>query len=374
VSKQTASTLEGRANLARPSLRLLCAAAALSAVLLAPATAHAEKLEALVLTETNPKSSASQPAGSLTPSIIGRGDSVITTGINPGKGKGFPIARALDPENEVAIYTNSTCTGSPTATGDLGELEGTGIQVEVTPDSTTTFYATESDASHLLETSDCSTPGRTYWQSSTAGTPPAEPPAAEPPASNSPPENRPPATAPLPPRLRTSPSGSANDNSPRIIGAAPGADSVKIFTNSSCSGAPEVKVSGGELVAGIELRVPDNSVTDFAGISIANGKQSVCSPPATYIEDSTPPRTRITMGPGTKTRHRKVIFRFADIGGDPIGTSFTCKVDHHQWKPCHSPFKLRHLGYSRHVLRVRGTDVIGNAEAKAAKRSFKVIH
>ena len=80
------------------------------------------------------------------------------------------------------------------------------------------------------------------------------------------------------------------------------------------------------------------------------------------------------MGPGAKTRHRKVVFRFADTTGDPRGASFTCKVDRRQWKPCRSPLKLRRLSYSRHTLRVRATDPIGNAEAKAAKRSFKVIH
>jgi hypothetical protein len=360
---------------ARLSLRLPWIAAALSVAMLAPAAAHAEKLETLALTETNPKSSALQPAGSLTPSIIGRGDSVITTVVNPGGGKGFPITRALDPKNEVAIYTNEACTGAPVATGNLGELEAVGgIQVEVAPDSITTFYATESDPSHLLETSDCSTPGLTYWHSSTAVTPPTEPPATDPSSSDPPPAENRSANAPLPPRLRTAPSGSANDNSPRVFGSAPGADSVKLFTNSSCSGAPAVKVFVDEFAAGVELRVADNSVTDFAGISIANGKQSVCSPPATYIEDSTPPRTRITMGPGAKTRHRKVVFRFADVGGDPIGTSFLCKVDRGKWKSCHSPFKLRHLSYHRHILRVRGTDVIGNSEAKAAKRGFKVIH
>ncbi len=343
--------------------------------MLAPVAAQAEKLEALVLNETNPKSSESQPAGSLTPLVIGHGDGVITTGIGPGGRRGFPVTAVLDPSNEVDIYTDSSCTGEPVAEGNIGELEGSGIQVKVAPDSATTFYATESDPSSVLETSKCSTPGLTYWHSSTAVTPPSEPPpGTEPPPSNPPPVSERPATAPLAPRLRTVPSGRANDNSPQIIGSAPGADAVRLFTNSSCSGAPAVKVSAGELAAGVELRVPDNSVTDFAGISIANGKQSFCSPPATYIEDSSPPRTRITMGPGVKTRHRKVVFRFTDTEPDPVGTSFVCRVDHGKWKPCHSPFKLRHLSFHRHTLRVRGTDPIGNVEAKAAKRSFKVIH
>jgi hypothetical protein len=148
---------------------------------------------------------------------------------------------------------------------------------------------------------------------------------------------------------------------------------VKIFANASCSGLPLANVSADELGSGITMHVSDNSVTDFAGVSVANGKQSFCSPPATYIEDSSPPRTRITMGPGAKTRRHKAVFRFADTGEDPLATSFQCRVNHKKWKPCHSPFKLRHLHFHRYTLRVRGTDQIGNAESKPAKRSFKVI-
>jgi hypothetical protein len=347
--------------------------------MMAPA-AHAEQPEPIALTETNPLSSAAQPAASTTPLIIGRGDGAIIT-VTPFGGRSrSPIASAVNPDNEVDIYANGTCAGEPEASGIVDELEGTGIQVEVAADSNTIFSAVQIDPADPTHPSICSKP-ITYWNSSTASEPPVEePPASEPPPTKPPVSTPPPAekplaaTAPLAPRLRTVPSGPANDNTPQVFGTAAGADSVKIFANSSCSGTPLAKVSPAELSAGVELRVADNSATDFTGVATANGKQSFCSPPATYIEDSTPPRTRITMGPGAKTRHRKVIFRFADAGGDPLGASFACRVDRHKWKACHSPFKLRNLSYSRHVLRVRGTDPIGNAEAKAAKRSFKVIH
>jgi hypothetical protein len=358
-------------------MRLLSLLVALSASALVPASAQAEKLETLVLTETSPKTTSSQPAGSTTPKVIGRGDGVITTGIGFGPRRSSPIAGALNPNNEVAIYTTADCSGAPTAIGTLGQLEGAGIQVEVVADSTTTFYATESDPGHVLEVSDCSSPGLTYWHSSSA---PSEPPPSgeEPPSTPSPQSggsgDSPSPNAPVAPRLRVIPTGPANDNTPKLIGSSPGAESVKLFANSSCSGTPIAKASPAELAFGVELRVADNSATDFAGIAVTNGKQSFCSPPATYIEDSTPPRTRITMGPGAKTRQRKVVFRFTDANGDPVGTSFVCKVDHGRWKPCSSPLKLRRLSYRRHTLRVRGTDAIGNAEAKAAKRSFKVIH
>jgi hypothetical protein len=362
------------------------AVAVLLGCLAASPVANAEQPEPVALTETNPLSSQAQPAASTEPFIIGRGDGAIATVVNPFGGRtSSPIASDVNPDNLVDIYDNGNCTGSPVASGIVDELEGGGIQVEVEADSNTTFSAVQIDPLDPGSPSICSKP-MTYWASSDASEPPSEePPAKEPPTgeppSKEPPTSKPPApadrpavVAPLAPRLKTAPAGPANDNTPRVIGSASGADSVKLFSNSSCAGAPVATVSPSQLASGVELHVADNSTTDFSGTAVANGKQSFCSPPATYIEDSTPPRTRITMGPGAKTRHRKVVFRFADTGGDPLGTSFACKVDRGKWKSCRSPFKLRHLGYSRHVIQVRGTDVIGNAEAKAAKRSFKVIH
>lgn len=380
--KPSAIAVEGRAKLARPSLRLLFVAGALLLLGVAAPSARAEQPEPIALTATDPGSSEAHPAASTTPFIIGRGDGSIISAVPFGIDAGSPITSDVNPNNEVDIYANATCAGgTPVASGIVDELEGDGIPVEVVADSTTTFSAVQIDPTDPGHPSVCSKP-IVYWQSSTGSEPPeeeppvSEPPPAETPAPKPPAINDRPATVVTPsvPSFRTAPSGPANDNTPRLLGSAAGADSVKIFTNSGCSGAPVAKVSPGELSAGVDLHVLDNSVTDFTGISTAGDKQSACSPPATYIEDSTPPRTRITMGPGAKTRHRKVTFRFADSGGDPIGTSFACKIDHQKWRSCRSPFKLRHLSYKRHVLRVRGADPIGNVEAKAAKRSFKVVH
>ena len=364
---------------ARSSLRSsLLVGATLLTLGFATSPAQAEQPEPVALTGTNPISSQAKPAASVTPLIEGRGDGAIISVVKPiGLSTRSPIASAgTAPSNEVNLYANATCTGSPVKNGLVEELEGEGIRVEVAPESSTTFSAIQIDPTDPTHPSVCSKP-ITYWNGSSASEPPKEePPATEPPATKPPTADERPTTptaAPLPPRLHTLPSSRANDNTPELIGSASGADTVKIFTNSSCSGAPSDTVSVKELSAGVEAHVPDNSTTDFAGISVANGKQSFCSPPATYIEDSTPPHIRITMGPGAKTRRHKAVFRFADTSGDPAGAQFKCRVDHGKWKPCHSPLKLRHLGFHRYTLRVRGTDAIGNAETRPAKRSFEVI-
>jgi hypothetical protein len=351
------------------------------AVLMLPAAGAQAIPPKPALTETNPASSKEAPAKSLEPFLIGKGEPGAETQVvhRPALLAGGPgTFFTQHPEYKIEIFAETACQGPVVATGTAEELEDTGIAAPAGADAVTEFSARQVDPGAPSEPSKCSL-GRKYWE----GNPPPESEEPEggpggggpsPPSPESPQAGSGGSERPVPPRLRAVPAGRANDNTPLITGSASNVDSVKLYANSSCSGPALVNVSPGEFAAGVPLRVADNSVTDFTGVAVNNGKQSFCSPPATYIEDSTAPRTRITMGPGAKTRRHKAVFRFADTSGDPAGTSFLCKVDKRKWKPCHSPFKLRHLGFRSYVLRVRGTDAIGNAETKPAKRSFKVVH
>lgn len=373
MPKPAITISERRANTARLS-SLLLALFALVACTTNVTAADAEPPKELKLSETNPRSSAAEPVNLTTPRVRGSDEEVGKSVVRFGFTR--PISAASNPTNIVNIFTDPGCKATPVATGTYKELNGEGIQVEVAPNSETTFYANQADAGEPGNPSPCTEKGVTYYESSTGAVPPGEsPPANE---GNPPADERPAAggspNAPAPPRLRTVPGGRANDNAPSVFGSAPGASQVKIFNNSGCTGTPIASVSPAGLSAGVAVRVPDNSVTDFAAISSANGKQSFCSTPATYIEDSTPPRVRITMGPGIKTRRHKAVFRFATIDEEPTGTSFRCRVNHGQWKACHSPFKLRHLRFRRYVLSVSAADDVGNADPKPVKRSFKVIH
>jgi hypothetical protein len=370
---------EGRASLARPSPRSLLAIAAFLVPVLAAPIAHAEKPRQVVLTDTNPTSKESSRANSTTPRIFGDGDGPITSVIRFGAG-GVPIKADVNPSNAVAIYTDSSCTGSAVATGTLGQLENLGIEVKVSADSTTTFYATQTDSAEPSSPSDCSL-GLTYWESSTVVTPPSEPPPGggepSPGGGKSPLGGEPPtsgnSSAPSAPHLRMSPGGRANDNAPLVTGSAPGATTVKVFNNANCNGTPVAKGSADQLAAGLAVQVADNTTTSFSAISAAGGPPSPCSSPVTYTEDSTAPLTQITMGPGVKTRKRKAVFRFTDASDDPPGTTFLCKVDRHKWAQCSSPLKVRRLGFRRHTVRVKAIDSAGNAEATGAKRRFKVV-
>lgn len=84
------------------------------------------------------------------------------------------------------------------------------------------------------------------------------------------------------------------------------------------------------------------------------------------------PETLITFGPASKTKKRKVAFRFSDGTGQP-GTSFSCKVDRQRWKACSSPTRVAKLALGRHVFAVKSVNAVGTWDSQPAKRAFKVV-
>ena len=270
-------------------------------------------------------------------------------------------------ESVVSIYTTSDCSGSPLATGTASEFAAGGIQVSVPDNSTTAFYAGVTLAGIP---SQCSTSSIEYQE---VTPPPSEPepkPKPEPEL-----EGVAGPGGPLAPHLRTVPGVRSNDSTPLVTGTAPGAVSVRIYANASCSGTPVAKGSAAQFTAsGLQVAVTENTATSFYAVSVgSNDVRSDCSAPVVYFEDSMLPHTRITMGPGTKTRKRSPVFRFADVSGDPAGTSFLCKVNRGKWTPCSAPFHMRHLHFKSYVLWVKGFDTAGNEEKVGAKWHFKVV-
>ena len=272
------------------------------------------------------------------------------------------------PEYEIELFAEPSCKG-PSASGTASELESPGIRMAVAENSVTEFSARQVDPA-TSEASECSEP-LTYWE----GSPPAEEerPGGEGPGGVEPP---PPGSAAPPPapHLRTVPGGRANDSTPLVTGTAPEAATVKIFENAGCGGAPVAKGSAAQFAAGLQVQVAENRATSFYGVSVgAGGGQSTCSAPVVYVEDSTPPHTRITMGPGAKTRRSTVVFRFTDTTGDEPGTVFFCRIDHSRWRTCHTPFRAKRLSRRRHVFQVTAVDPYGNREATPVRQRFKVI-
>jgi hypothetical protein len=278
----------------------------------------------------------------------------------------FPyLIGSADPEATISIYVGSGCSGSPVASGSGAAFATPGIQVSVADNSETSFYAKATIAGF---TSACSASPIAYHE--------VTPPPTEASGGGGSPGSggvAPPATPPPVPHLRTVPGGTGNDTTPTLTGSAPGAAAVKVFAGAAC-GAFLAKVPVSAFAGGVELQVAENTAAVFSAISVSiSGRESDCSDPVTYLEDSTAPHTRITMGPAAKTAKKKATFRFTDTTGDAAGTVFLCKVDAGKWKRCSSPLNLRHLHPQRHVVRVKAIDPAGNAEATGAKRQFKVI-
>jgi hypothetical protein len=332
----------------------------------------------------------------LTPTILGEaepGDIIViesyplrapslTAGLVAATGE----SGTKNPTFEIEIFNGIGCAGAPVAVGSAATFEFGGIPLNVAPDSETIFSALQVDPAHATEPSDCSNP-LIYWEGNVAGGrgsgeggggdganggPANQGSGTNPSGGGTVGSGQPAGGKPHAPQIHTNPGGRANDLTPVVLGSAPGADTVSVYASDNCSGSPVAKGSPSELSSGFQVSVAPNAETVFSAVSIG-AQRSSCSSPVTYTEDSTAPRTRVTMGPGVKTRRRKAVFRFEDITSDPPGTTFMCRVDKRRWKHCRSPFRAKHLKLGRHVVKVRATDLAGNVERHAVKRRFRVV-
>jgi subtilisin family serine protease len=110
-------------------------------------------------------------------------------------------------------------------------------------------------------------------------------------------------TAPAKPVLPDPVSGSGSGNNhPRITGSAEAGSTVSVFKGFSCAGSPIASGTATELAGpGIEVTVPDNSITFFtASATDAARNGSACSEATSYLEDSPEPEVVVEeLPPGT---------------------------------------------------------------------------
>jgi CSLREA domain-containing protein len=91
------------------------------------------------------------------------------------------------------------------------------------------------------------------------------------------------------------------------------------------------------------------------------------SPPA--VAQPTP-ETRISKGPKAKSHSTTATFKFS---ATVSGSTFQCKLDEAQFKPCESPRKYKKLKPGKHVFEVRAVNPAGVADPTPAKRKFTVL-
>ncbi len=94
-----------------------------------------------------------------------------------------------------------------------------------------------------------------------------------------------------------------------------------------------------------------------------------CSPPDPDLPDTDPPETKITRAPGAVVGRHRARFEFSS---DEPGSTFECKLDRRDYKPCGSPRRMRGLDDGRHGFRVRATDPSGNVDPTPARSRWKI--
>jgi hypothetical protein len=196
-----------------------------------------------------------------------------TTPVSPANNNSPSVNGTAEAGSTVKIYTNSTCTsavaGTGTATG--GNF---GISVSVGDNSTSTFFATATDAA--TNVSGCSSTSASYVEDSAA---PA-----------------------LPTNLATTPTSPNASTTPSVTGRAELSSTVKVYTNVTCTGTVAgtgAAASTGVGAFSIPVTVATGSTTTFyATATDAAGNASACSTAsATYVQQSdiTPPTITYTI-------------------------------------------------------------------------------
>ncbi len=346
-----------------------------------------------------------------------------------------PFVKGTAPAGStVKIYDNAACSGSPLATGTAADFSSPGLQVHVAADSTTGFWGTATDGaatdsacststiSYVNQTTPPTAPETQIdsgpsglsndndpsFTFSSPGTPAAtfecrldssleadfaacttpqaytdlgdgshtfevraiDSGSADPsPASASFAIDT---VAPAAPDLTaTDPDSPANENEPKVIGAAEAGSLVELFASSDCSG-PSTTATAAELAnPGVTQLVADDSSTSFSAIaSDAAGNASTCSDPLTYVEDSTAPDTVIDSGPGAQTATGQATFAFSSPAADSAG--YECRLDGSGWAACASPKAYAELADGNHSFEVRAHDGAGNTDSTPARNQFTV--
>ncbi len=112
------------------------------------------------------------------------------------------------------------------------------------------------------------------------------------------------------------------------------------------------------------------TVAAIAGVTACVGLAAIASASPTSggrLRSEIPPQTKIVKA---KVRRKHGFARFRFTSSEP-GSSFTCKLDDHQFRSCSSPITYRHLEDGRHHFKVRATNADGVADPTSARRRFR---
>ena len=219
--------------------------------------------------------------GDDTPVAIATPTAPVLTGtvpVSPSNNNSPKIKGSAQAGSTVRIYSDANCTSSFAATDVANDGGNFNISVTVGDDTTTTFYATATDASGNI--SPCSA-GVTYVEGDP--TPQVD------------------SQAPTTPDLTgTSPSSPSNNNSPKIKGSAEAGSTVTIYSDAGCTSLAATGAASGGGSFNISVTVGDGTTTTFYSTATdAAGNTSPCSNGITYVESDSNPAPTAPVLTGT---------------------------------------------------------------------------
>jgi hypothetical protein len=94
------------------------------------------------------------------------------------------------------------------------------------------------------------------------------------------------------------------------------------------------------------------------------------APPVTQPPTPEPPRTRLLVHPPKRDAGRQAGFAF---GGSETATSFYCRLDRAEYRPCRSPRAYAGLAPGRHVFRVIAGDAGNRFDPSPATFRWRVL-
>lgn len=173
----------------------------------------------------------------------------------------------------------------------------------------------------------------------------------------------------LPPSVTSTVPGSPGMSSaPLVKGTADAGSTVRLYTNSTCSG---IAVSGSAATfgsTGISVPLALNATTSVFGtaVDLAGNAPSGCSSTSvSFTHDSVaPPVPVITTAPSALVNTASAAFDFAN---GEAGVAFRCSRDGGVLAACASPITFAALAEGGHTFSVHAVDAAGNVSGPASR-------
>ncbi|MGH2691416.1 MAG: Ig-like domain-containing protein [Actinomycetota bacterium] len=169
----------------------------------------------------------------------------------------------------------------------------------------------------------------------------------------------------------TTPASPANDNAPLVRGTAEPSTTVRVYTDSTCTGPIAATGTDSEFASpGLAVSVPDDSTTSFYATATSGlGQVSACSMTSvTYVEDSTAPGApNITLAPASPGSDLTPSWSFTTDAGATTECELSGGSLPGGYAPCTSPASYDLTGEpdDSYTFSVRATDAAGNTGPSA---------